>query len=153
MARTASRVWGDEDLWGAPQRSTGSRPASAHRATPGERALSVASATRVARATAREMEAPARSASASARTAAVPSRPASGGARTARTVSAGAPVPGRRTVTIRGQVAPPRRAVARRRPPRTPIERLGARPDRVALWAVVMGFFLILVAATSGHLI
>jgi hypothetical protein len=30
-------------------------------------------------------------------------------------------------------------------------ERAGPRPDRVAMWAVVMGIFLVLVATASGH--
>jgi rare lipoprotein A (peptidoglycan hydrolase) len=64
-----------------------------------------------------------------------------------RLVEAPPPAPPvRRTVTIRGQVAPPRR-----RPAPRPHERVGPRPDRIALWAVVMGIFLILVAATSSH--
>ncbi len=66
----------------------------------------------------------------------------------------------RRTVVIRGQVA---RAggtdshaysagPARRRPSRRPAERLaGTRPDRAALWAVMMGVFLILVAVMTAH--
>lgn len=61
----------------------------------------------------------------------------------------------RRTVVIRGQVAPPLRpsaGPARRRPPRRPSERIaGTRPDRAALWAVMMGVFLILVAVLSAH--
>jgi hypothetical protein len=60
----------------------------------------------------------------------------------------------RRTITIRGQVAPPPRVhtTARRRPPRRPGERIaGARPDRAALWAVMMGVFLILVAVMTAH--
>jgi hypothetical protein len=62
------------------------------------------------------------------------------------------PPPGtRRTVVIRGQVAPPRRVTERRRPPRRAHERLGGRPDRAAQWAVLMGLFLILVAAMTGH--
>jgi hypothetical protein len=74
------------------------------------------------------------------------------------------PPPGtRRTVVIRGQVAPPPRRVShrtieerrveRRRPPKRAYERLGARPDRAAYWAVLMGLFLILVAAASGHIL
>jgi hypothetical protein len=63
--------------------------------------------------------------------------------------------PPRRTVVIRGQVAPPPRVSAgpeRRRPPRRPSERIaGTRPDRAALWAVMMGVFLILVAVLSAH--
>jgi hypothetical protein len=64
---------------------------------------------------------------------------------------------GRRTITIRGQVAPPAggsssAGPARRRPPRRPSERLaGTRPDRAALWAVLMGVFLILVAVMTAH--
>jgi hypothetical protein len=64
------------------------------------------------------------------------------------------PPPGtRRTVVIRGQVAPPRPVTQRRRPPRRAHERLGARPDRAAYWAVLMGLFLIIVAAASGHVL
>jgi hypothetical protein len=64
--------------------------------------------------------------------------------------------PPRRTVQITGRtVAPPSLPrlveVERRRPARRPAERVGPRPDRVALWAVLLGFFLILVAATSSH--
>jgi len=52
----------------------------------------------------------------------------------------------RRTIVIRGQVAPPRR-----RPPRRPAERIaGTRPDRAALWALLIGVFLIVVAVTTG---
>jgi hypothetical protein len=62
----------------------------------------------------------------------------------------------RRTVTITGR---PERAVPRhlrlveverRRPPRTAVERLGPRPDRIAMWAVFMALFLILVVLVSG---
>jgi hypothetical protein len=63
----------------------------------------------------------------------------------------------RRTVVIRGQVAPPppprlhADGPARRRPPRRPSERIaGTRPDRAALWAVMMGVFLILVAVMTA---
>jgi hypothetical protein len=67
------------------------------------------------------------------------------------------PPPGvRRTVQITGRTvaAPslPRLVeVERRRPGRRPAERVGPRPDRLALYAVLLGFFLILVAATSAH--
>jgi hypothetical protein len=62
-------------------------------------------------------------------------------------------VAGRRTVTIRGQVAD--RYVSphpssRRRPERR-YERSGFRPDRAALWAFVLGLMLILAAVTSAH--
>jgi hypothetical protein len=68
-----------------------------------------------------------------------------------------APLPApsrRRTVEITGRTvgAPtlPRLVeIDRRRPARRPVERVGARPDRLALWAVVLGFFLIFVAVTS----
>jgi hypothetical protein len=67
-----------------------------------------------------------------------------------------APPPPRRTVQITGRTvaAPslPRLVeVERRRPARRPAERVGPRPDRIALWAVLLGFFLILVAATSSN--
>ncbi len=39
----------------------------------------------------------------------------------------------------------------RRRPPRRPVERVGPRPDRIAMWAVVMALFLILVTLLSSH--
>jgi hypothetical protein len=82
----------------------------------------------------------------------VPSREAE------RSVSAGAGagtgVPGRRTVTIRGQGAERYSARpvdgSRRRPERRH-EREGFRPDRAALWAVLLGLTLILVAVTSAH--
>ena len=66
--------------------------------------------------------------------------------------SASGGVPGRRTVTIRGQV-PDHRYVtpsSRRRPERR-YERSGFRPDRAALWAVLLGMMLILAAVTSAH--
>jgi hypothetical protein len=61
----------------------------------------------------------------------------------------------RRTVEITGRTigAPslPRLVeVDRRRPPRSGTQRIGHRPDRLALWAVILAFFLILVAATSA---
>ncbi len=60
----------------------------------------------------------------------------------------------RRTVVIRGRVAerqaPLTHAAERRRPARRPSERIGHRPDRVALWAVVLGMLLILVAVLSA---
>lgn len=66
----------------------------------------------------------------------------------------GTPVPARRTVEIRGRTVPapavPRIEVDRRRPPRRPIERVGPRPDRLALWALLMGLMLILVAVGTA---
>ncbi len=53
--------------------------------------------------------------------------------------------PGRRTVQITGQVARP----ARR--PVTVEERFAARPDRTAMWAVLLGLFLVFVAVATAH--
>jgi hypothetical protein len=79
--------------------------------------------------------------------------------RAAEAPAAAAPTPlsapsRRRTVEITGRTvgAPslPRLVqIDRRRPARRATERIGARPDRLALWAVVLGFFLIFVAVTS----
>ena len=62
----------------------------------------------------------------------------------------------RRTVQITGH--PGARAgisglieIDRRRAVRRPVERIGPKPDRLAMWAVLLGLFLILVAATSSH--
>jgi hypothetical protein len=63
-------------------------------------------------------------------------------------------IPGRRTVTIRGRgserYTPPARDRARR-PSERAYERAGFRPDKVAMWAVLMGIVLVLAAATSSH--
>jgi hypothetical protein len=63
----------------------------------------------------------------------------------------GSATPGRRTIEIRGRTVPapmvPRPVETdRRRPPRRAIERVGGRPDRIAMWALLMGLLLILVA-------
>ncbi len=64
-------------------------------------------------------------------------------------------VAGRRTVTITGRGAerhvPRSYGSARQRPQRRPYERAGFRPDRAALWAVLLCVVLLLVAATSSH--
>ncbi len=52
---------------------------------------------------------------------------------------------GRRTVKITGQPAPARR---RSSPAAARIE---ARPDRIALWAVVLGLFLVFMAVATAH--
>jgi hypothetical protein len=71
---------------------------------------------------------------------------------------------GRRTVEITGRTVPapalpeignpPAPAFgargASRRPFLSPADRIANRPDRIALWAVVLGFVLIVVAATSS---
>jgi hypothetical protein len=66
------------------------------------------------------------------------------------------PVPGRRTIEIRGRTVPAP-AVPRslevdrtRRPPRRAVERVGPRPDRLAMWALLMGLVLILVAISTA---
>jgi hypothetical protein len=64
-------------------------------------------------------------------------------------------VPARRVVEIRGRTVPapdvPRSIeIDRRRPPRRPIERVGSRPDRMAMWALLMGLLLILVAVGTA---
>jgi hypothetical protein len=83
----------------------------------------------------------------------------------ARPLRAGVPAGNRRTIEIRGQVAP-RPVIAavpdphdgadayrarRRRPRRSPAERFIAQPDRIALWAFLLGLFLIVVALASAH--
>ena len=52
----------------------------------------------------------------------------------------------RRTITITGNPDPVR---SRRRSPAQ--AQIAARPDRVALWAVVLGLFLVAVAAGTAH--
>jgi hypothetical protein len=94
---------------------------------------------------------------------AVPERPAADAAKwtVAEAEPAEAPVTeeppatGRRTVLITGHPGahPAPRAEttsARRRPPRTVEERLGARPDRVAAWACGLGVTLILAAVATA---
>ena len=53
-------------------------------------------------------------------------------------------VPERRTITITGQPTP-----ARRR--RSVVEAQMAQPDRIALWAFLLGLFLVAVAAGTAH--
>jgi hypothetical protein len=66
----------------------------------------------------------------------------------------GTAIPARRTVEIRGRTVPapavPRPVDVDRRRPRRPIERVGARPDRLAMWALLMGIVLILVAVGTA---
>jgi hypothetical protein len=69
---------------------------------------------------------------------------------TERAVAAARPADGgRRTVVIRGHGAERNLPVAR--PTLRRHERAGFRPDRAALWAVMLGLLLILVAASSAH--
>jgi hypothetical protein len=55
---------------------------------------------------------------------------------------------GRRTVVIGGH--PDRLPVQRVRPPRTAVERIGPRPDRIVGYAVAMGVLLILIAILTS---
>ncbi|UGS35367.1 hypothetical protein [Capillimicrobium parvum] len=57
----------------------------------------------------------------------------------------------RRTVVIRGIVPAPVAVTPpdRRRPPSRTRDRVGRRPDRVALWAFVLGLLLIVIAVLS----
>ena len=63
----------------------------------------------------------------------------------------------RRTVRIGGrpegslEAARYHRDHSRRRPAKRPHERLGARPDRIAMWAFALGLLLILIAVLSAH--
>jgi hypothetical protein len=59
----------------------------------------------------------------------------------------------RRTVQITGRPVSSLRLVEveRRRPSRTAMERLGPRPDRIAMWAVLLGIFCCVVALTTAH--
>lgn len=62
--------------------------------------------------------------------------------------------PVRRTVKIQGRGTErnlPLPDPARRRPSRRSYERAGFRPDRLAMWAVVLGFLLVVVAIASAH--
>jgi hypothetical protein len=52
---------------------------------------------------------------------------------------------GRRTVRITGHPVPPRR---RRSPAQSHIE---ARPDRIALWAFLLGLFLVFMAVATAN--
>jgi hypothetical protein len=56
---------------------------------------------------------------------------------------------GRRTVVIDGR--PDRLPLPRNRPPRTAVERIGPRPDRIVAYSVALGFLLILIAILTSH--
>jgi hypothetical protein len=58
--------------------------------------------------------------------------------------NADAPAAERRTITITGRPGP-----ARRR--RSVVENQLAQPDRIALWAFLLGLFLVAVAAGTAH--
>jgi hypothetical protein len=59
--------------------------------------------------------------------------------------------PSSTVVSLPGARGPRIVQIDRRRPPRRPVERLGPRPDRIAMWAVVMALFLVLVTILSSH--
>ncbi len=40
---------------------------------------------------------------------------------------------------------------SRRRPPLRVVDRIGTRPDRIAGWAVLLGFVLVLVTIITTH--
>jgi hypothetical protein len=61
-----------------------------------------------------------------------------------RTAAQPAAAAERRTITITGQPTP-----ARRRP--SLVEAQMAQPDRIALWAFLLGLFLVAVAAGTAH--
>jgi hypothetical protein len=62
---------------------------------------------------------------------------------------------GRRTKVITGRPEGGSRTVSlspaeRRRPPRTPAEWIGPRPERIVAWAFALGLLLILVAISTA---
>ena len=59
------------------------------------------------------------------------------------------PAPERRTITITGRPTPGHAAPARRR--RAVVDAQLAQPDRIALWAFLLGQLLVAVAAGTAH--
>jgi hypothetical protein len=55
------------------------------------------------------------------------------------------PVNGRRTIRITGQPVPPRRRRSAAH------EQIVARPDRIALWAFLLGLFLVFMAVATAN--
>ncbi len=98
-----------------------------------------------------------RPAAASARPAAASARPVAASAPPTRTAAptVPGPAPARRTVTIRGRGAERELAFPSydraRRPATRRHERPGFQPDRTAMWAVMLGVLLVLVACASAH--
>lgn len=58
--------------------------------------------------------------------------------------------PGARLMLVPPQ-APSAAEQPRRRPKRTPAQRIGPRPDRIAAWAVALGVLLLVLAILSSH--
>jgi hypothetical protein len=46
---------------------------------------------------------------------------------------------------------PDRLPLPRTRPPRTAVERIGPRPDRIVAYSVALGMLLILIAILTSH--
>jgi hypothetical protein len=59
--------------------------------------------------------------------------------------------PRRTTPSRRHEPPPRRRPTIRARRSQAVAPRIAGRPDRVAMWAVLLGFFLTGVAAATGH--
>jgi hypothetical protein len=57
--------------------------------------------------------------------------------------------PGQRLMLVENATPPARDS--RRRPRPRVVHRVGPRPDRIAAWAVALGFLLVLVAVLSAH--
>ncbi len=57
----------------------------------------------------------------------------------------------RRTITITGHPVPPRRRRSPASRPSPAKQHIAARPDRLALWAFLLGLFLVLVAAATAN--
>jgi hypothetical protein len=146
--------WEESATTGASVRAPA--PVSAHPA-PGVPAESRAGAPARSRVEAAIPERPAQGVA--ARSSSPATRPSSPAARPAApSVPPGAHgtgVPGRRTVKITGYGSQRNLIYAsrepRRRPTERPYERAGFKPDRVAMWAVLLGVLLVLVAAMSAH--
>ena len=58
---------------------------------------------------------------------------------------------GRRLVVVSDTAVAPLPRDARSRPRRRVVQVVGPRPDRVAAWAVALGFLLVLAAILSAH--
>jgi hypothetical protein len=59
--------------------------------------------------------------------------------------------PTRRTITITGRGAERWEPSRRHTPARPKRQRRGGRPDRIAMWAVLLGVAMAIAAATSSH--